>query len=232
MLRMVESGSNVIHGQTHWSKVIPFFTELYIASNNITWCGRMSSWYIAFCCSTVYPSWGKFGFLSSFSQYFIITILKRQKRLESRGFNTEYSFHCNPKCALLSRQPAFLSEWVSVLEGGALHVDVHKLMWRTARCDKGILSLFMPPRRHFNLEMLDILISLFSTAASTADLTSYIMFLFFFFFPFLPRRGRLSKPKNGARWRRAPQPPRLRQTSADSSSRNEMGGFYSGGSPL
>lgn len=50
------------------------------------------------------------------------------------------------------------------LEGSALHVVVYKLMWRTARCDKGILSLCVPPLRHFNLEMLNILISLFSSA--------------------------------------------------------------------
>ena len=56
------------------------------------------------------------------------------------------------------------------LEGNASYFDVSKLMWRTARSDKGILSLFMPPLRHFNLEMLNILIALFSSA-QTADLT-------------------------------------------------------------
>ena len=42
---------------------------------------------------------------------------------------------------------------------------------RAARSDKGILAPFMPPLRHFNLEMLDILIPRFSSG-----LTSYIVF--------------------------------------------------------
>ena len=70
----------------------------------------------------------------------------------------------------------FVSVGVS-LEQDASNVDVYKLMWRTVRSDKGILSVFMPPLRHFNLEMLNILISLFSSVP-TADLTSYIMFHF------------------------------------------------------
>lgn len=57
-----------------------------------------------------------------------------------------------------------------ILEGNASYFDVSKLMWRTARSDKGMLVLFMPPLRHFNLEMLNILISLFSSE-QTADLT-------------------------------------------------------------
>ncbi len=67
-------------------------------------------------------------------------------------------------------------------EGNASYFDVSKLMWRTAHSDKGILSLFMPPLRHFNLEMLNILITLFSSA-QTADLTLTSCFLFIFFFP-------------------------------------------------
>lgn len=46
------------------------------------------------------------------------------------------------------------------LEGNASHVDVCKLKQSTAT-DKGILALFMPPLRHFNLEMLDISIWFF-----------------------------------------------------------------------
>lgn len=57
-----------------------------------------------------------------------------------------------------------------ILEGRASYFDISKLMWRTVRSDKGILKLFMPPCRHFNLEMLNILISLFFIK-QTADLT-------------------------------------------------------------
>lgn len=111
--------------------------------------------------------------MSCSSQYFIIadnSRLKSRARFESRGFKIKCSFHCHLKCALLSCQKAFLSEWVSFWKA-TLHIsDVSKLMWRTARSDKGMLVLFMPPLRHFNLEMLNILISLFSSE-QTADLT-------------------------------------------------------------
>lgn len=68
-----------------------------------------------------------------------------------------------------------------ILEGRASYFDISKLMWRTVRSDKGILSLFMPPCRRFNLEMLNILISLFFFDANHR-FNSYIMLPFLFFF--------------------------------------------------
>lgn len=70
-------------------------------------------------------------------------------------------------CFTFTPECIFVRVGVS-LERSASYVDVYKLMWRAARSDKGILSLFMPPLGHFNLEMLNILISLFSSAP-TAD---------------------------------------------------------------
>lgn len=54
-----------------------------------------------------------------------------------------------------------------ILEGSAPSLDTSKLMWRTVPADKGILSLFMPPCRHFNVKMLNILISLFFLKQTT-----------------------------------------------------------------
>lgn len=63
--------------------------------------------------------------------------------------------------------------------GSTLCVDVCELMWRTAVSDKGMLSLFMPPLRHFHQDVLDISITLFFFFFFfTVDLTSYIMFRF------------------------------------------------------
>lgn len=84
-------------------------------------------------------------------------------------------------CFTFTPESIFVGVGVSS-EGNASYFDVSKLMWRTAHSDKGILSLFMPPLRHFNLEMLNILITLFSSA-QTADLTLTSCFLFIFFFP-------------------------------------------------
>lgn len=84
-------------------------------------------------------------------------------------------------CFTFTPESLFVRVGVS-LEGDASYFDVSKLMWRTARSDKGILSLFMPPFRHFNLEMLNILICFFFSPSFSADcrFNSYIMLSFFF----------------------------------------------------
>lgn len=119
-------------------------------------------------------------------------------------------------CFIFTPRSFFVRVGVS-LDGNPSYCDISKLMWRTARPDKGIFLLFMPPLRHFNLKMLNILISVFFFRAGHR-FASYIML---HFFPPPLHRGQRNKPKNGARWGRVPRHPRLHQTSAGSLSGNE-----------
>lgn len=81
-------------------------------------------------------------------------------------------------CFIFTPRSVFVRVGVS-LDGNPSYCDISKLMWRTARPDKGIFLLFMPPLRHFNLKMLNILISLFFFRAGRR-FDSYIMLHFFF----------------------------------------------------
>lgn len=118
------------------------------------------------CCKRL--SRGTFSSISFFSQYFIITDNSLFKNwVEVSIGNTACIVTQNVLC--FHARKHFVRVGV-ILEGRASYFDISKLMWRTVRSDKGILSLFMPPCRHFNLEMLNILISLFFIKQTT-DLT-------------------------------------------------------------
>lgn len=56
----------------------------------------------------------------------------------------------------------FLATAASVWVGVGVGLDGDEAIRSAAPSDKGILSLFMPPLRHFNLEMLDISIAVLS----------------------------------------------------------------------
>lgn len=135
-----------------------------ILCNNITWCGCMTYWYIAFAAKYYISVLGTFSFVGIFSQYLIITgnsPLKNRTDLSCRGFKIKYSFYCNLKCASLWCRKAFLSEWVSVWTEMLPPLTCINWCGELGVLIRGSSPLFMPPLRHFNLKMLNILISLF-----------------------------------------------------------------------